>query len=70
MSQQNNKQKSQFVKKAEIIDVASDADGVMCDGGDGSLGHPQVWYGFDNGYHKDHVSCHYCGRKFVKTTAE
>jgi len=54
-------------KPAEIFYVADDVDQVMCDGGIGPLGHPQVWYSFDN---KCTVSCHYCGRKFVKSQAE
>lgn len=52
---------------SEIIVVDQDADEVVCDGGGGSLGHPQVWYSFDR---KDQVSCHYCGRKFVKPANE
>lgn len=50
----------------EIIMVAADVDEVVCDGGVGPLGHPQVWYSFDG---RAHVSCHYCGRKFVKDSA-
>ena len=50
-------------KPAETIQVASDANQVVCDGGIGPLGHPQVWYSFDG---KSSVSCHYCGRQFVK----
>jgi len=49
--------------KPEVIKVACDVDQVMCDGGIGPLGHPQVWYSFDG---KNEVSCHYCGRKFIK----
>lgn len=49
---------------AETIKVKSDVDQVVCDGGGGPLGHPQVWYSFDG---KSAVSCHYCGRKFVKS---
>lgn len=51
---------------AETIKVKSDVDQVVCDGGGGPLGHPQVWYSFDG---KSAVSCHYCGRKFVKSDA-
>ncbi|NQZ13472.1 MAG: zinc-finger domain-containing protein [Alphaproteobacteria bacterium] len=55
---------SQAMKEPEVIKVDSDADQVMCDGGGGPLGHPQVWYSFDG---KCEVSCHYCGRKFIKS---
>lgn len=47
----------------EIITVDKDADGVMCDGGHGALGHPAVWYVFDG---QPSVTCGYCGRQFIK----
>lgn len=61
---QKNTKKALPKKQAGIINVKSDVEGVVCDGGGGALGHPQVWYGFDV---HDRISCHYCGRKFVKT---
>ena len=54
-------------KAAETIKVVSDTDQVVCDGGGGALGHPQVWYSFEG---RVEVSCHYCGRKFVKVPTE
>ena len=48
----------------EKIEVDAHADGVSCDGGGGSLGHPKVWYSFDG---QENVSCGYCGRFFVKS---
>lgn len=59
--------KNNTLKAAETIKIAHDVDEVVCDGGVGPLGHPQVWYSFDK---KEAVSCHYCGRKFIKTQAE
>jgi len=59
--------KNNSLKPAEVINVAYNVDQVVCDGGIGPLGHPQVWYSFDG---KDAVSCHYCGRKFIKNKAE
>lgn len=50
----------------EIITVDPDADQVMCDGGGGALGHPNVWYTFDK---RDKVECGYCDRMFVKERA-
>jgi uncharacterized Zn-finger protein len=50
-------------KPAETIKVSANVDEVVCDGGIGPLGHPQVWYVFDK---TTEVSCHYCGRRFVK----
>ena len=50
-------------KPVETIKVDADIDEVVCDGGGGPLGHPQVWYSFG----KDNTaSCHYCGRKFIR----
>lgn len=49
----------------EVIIVEDDADEVSCDGGDSALGHPQVWYSFDNAAK---VICGYCDREFVKRT--
>ncbi len=47
----------------EVIIVDHDADEVSCDGGNGALGHPLVWYSFDG---KDKVVCGYCDREFLK----
>lgn len=62
MTEKNQKTQGQMPK--EIIDVSADADQVVCDGGGGPLGHPQVWYSFDG---RLEVDCHYCGRKFIKS---
>ena len=59
--------KNASTKPAETIKIAEDVDQVMCDGGVGPLGHPQVWYSFDN---QNAVSYHYCGRKFIKNEAQ
>ena len=47
----------------EIITCPPDADGIKCDGGHGTLGHPRVWYSFGS---TDEVECGYCDRKFIK----
>ncbi len=39
---------------------------MSCDGGGGALGHPKVWYSFDDG---DVAECGYCDRMFVKERA-
>jgi uncharacterized Zn-finger protein len=51
---------------AEMIVVDDAADQVRCDGGGGPLGHPVVYYGFDDG---DKVECLYCDRIFIKKRA-
>ncbi|MCC6597796.1 MAG: zinc-finger domain-containing protein [Alphaproteobacteria bacterium] len=51
----------------EVIIVNNDTDEVVCNGGSIALGHPQVWYSFDN---QDNVTCGYCDRVFVKERAK
>ena len=51
------------VEAPEIIKVDKNADGVSCDGGQGALGHPVVFYSFDG---KPRLTCGYCDREFVK----
>ncbi len=48
----------------EIISVAATTTQVMCDGGGGSLGHPTVYYVFED---KETVECLYCDRVFIKS---
>jgi len=47
----------------EVIFISPDVDQIVCDGGGGPLGHPQVWYTFDG---RKEADCFYCGRHFVK----
>ncbi len=51
----------------EIIILDDSADGVSCDGGGGALGHPKVWYSFDDA---ESAHCGYCDRQFVKESAK
>ena len=46
------------------IMVDADASGVKCNGGNAALGHPEVYYAFDN---NTEVTCGYCGQVFMKT---
>ncbi len=50
----------------EIIEVPANTDQVKCDGGNGPLGHPVVWYSFADA---DRVECGYCDRLFLKKPA-
>lgn len=50
-------------KPLEIIEVDASTKQVCCDGGDGALGHPAVYYTFDG---KSSVDCGYCGRRFTQ----
>lgn len=47
----------------DVVIVDPDEETVGCDGGDGPLGHPMVYYSFGT---RREVMCGYCGRRFVK----
>ena len=51
------------IEAPEKIIVDKDADQVSCDGGNGILGHPVVFYSFGE---KESVRCGYCDRVFVR----
>ena len=51
----------------EIIKVAPDTKTICCDGGQDSLGHPAVYFTFDN---KNKIICNYCGKIFIKETKD
>ena len=50
-------------KAPEIVKVSKDIKTVMCDGGEGALGHPAVYYSFDD---NTRLTCGYCDKEFVK----
>lgn len=50
-------------KDADIQIVSMDTEQVSCDGGDGALGHPIVYYTFDGG---NEVVCGYCDKIFQR----
>ena len=54
------------MQNPEKITVENDADQVSCDGGGGALGHPVVWYNFDQ---DGHAECLYCDRLFIRKNA-
>ena len=43
--------------------VASNVETICCDGGQDSLGHPAVYYNFDE---SNKVVCGYCGKTFIR----
>lgn len=45
------------------IMVEASASGVKCNGGNPALGHPEVYYSFDEA---SEVTCGYCGQVFSK----
>ena len=44
----------------EIVIV--DREQVVCDGGEGALGHPRIFLNMEG---KGQIDCPYCGRRFV-----
>ena len=47
-----------------IIKVSPETETISCDGGEDGLGHPAVYYTFDN---DDKIVCGYCGKIFIRT---
>ncbi len=54
-------QKQESTSQTEYVSFSTDK--VMCDGGDGDLGHPAVYFKMDK---KKEVVCNYCNKKFIK----
>ena len=47
----------------EVIEVDINTETICCDGGQDSLGHPAVYYSFDQ-YNK--IVCNYCGKTYIR----
>ena len=47
----------------ETIKVESNVETICCDGGQDSLGHPTVYYTFNN---ENSIICGYCSKTFVR----
>ena len=47
----------------EIVKVKPSEETICCDGGEDSLGHPAVYYNFDD---QEKVICGYCGKIYIK----
>jgi|TARA_Y100001970_G_scaffold233365_1_gene290885 Uncharacterized protein conserved in bacteria len=47
----------------EIVKVDPNEETICCDGGEDSLGHPAVYYTF-NDHNK--IVCGYCGKTYIK----
>ena len=46
-----------------VVRVDLDIQTICCDGGQDELGHPAVYYTFDN---ENKIVCGYCNKTFVK----
>ncbi len=47
----------------DIKVVSPDTETISCDGGEDGLGHPAVYYTFNN---ENRIVCGYCGKIFMK----
>ena len=47
----------------DVIKVSLETETICCDGGQDSLGHPAVYYSFDN---LKEIVCGYCGKVYIK----
>tara|TARA_B110000438_G_C15594158_1_gene555176 strand:+ start:42 stop:203 length:162 start_codon:yes stop_codon:yes gene_type:complete len=48
---------------SDVEKVASHVETICCDGGQDGLGHPAVYYNFDN---SNEVVCGYCSKKYIR----
>jgi len=49
--------------KDNIVKVDPDIETICCDGGQDGLGHPAVYYTFNN---ENKIVCSYCSKIFIK----
>ena len=47
----------------DVIYVDLETETICCDGGEDSLGHPAVYYTFDQ---SNEILCGYCGKKYIR----
>jgi len=50
-------------ESSNIVEVDLETETICCDGGEDSLGHPAVYFTFDN---QNKIVCNYCGKTFLK----
>ena len=53
--------------KDNIIKVDPDIETICCDGGQDGLGHPAVYYTFDQ---SNRIVCGYCGKIYLRDKEE
>ena len=47
----------------DVIEVDPKTETICCDGGEDGLGHPAVYYTFNN---QNKIVCGYCGKVFIR----
>ena len=53
------------MNEKEVIKVEANIKTICCDGGQDSLGHPAVYYTFNQ---SNEIVCSYCGKKYIKNS--
>ena len=53
------------MSETNITEVSKDTETICCDGDQDSLGHPAVYYTFDQ---SNKIICNYCGKTFIRKT--
>ena len=51
------------MQESEIVIVDLDTETICCDGGQDGLGHPAVYYTFDE---TNKIICSYCGKTYIR----
>ena len=51
------------MQETEIIKVDKDTKTICCDDGEDSLGHPAVYFTFEN---QNTIVCNYCGKIYIE----
>ena len=55
------------MENSKVIMVEEGIETICCDGGQDGLGHPAVYYTFDN---NNKIVCSYCGKIYKKNIEE
>jgi len=50
-------------KEDNTVKVGPDIETICCDGGQDGLGHPAVYYTFDE---TNKIICSYCGKTYIR----
>ena len=51
------------MQELKIVKVDQEIETISCDGGEDSLGHPAVYFTFDN---QNTIVCNYCGKTYIR----
>jgi uncharacterized Zn-finger protein len=52
------------MNESETIEVSFNIETISCEGSQDSLGHPKVFYAFDD---QNRIICNYCGKTYIRS---